>query len=138
MELGIRIPEDLGTAVSQDMSHALHKHVYMREKGQKERKGRARKERQSPAPVTSLPKKTARNKTTPGTVVGMRWERVPLVFTWCVDAVGFWQGKRDWHCKHVSAWAHLEKKRWCKIIASVREWLRQRDGEGSGCSLLQC
>lgn len=88
--------------------------------------------------MTSPPKKTARNKTTPGTVVGMRWERVPLVFTWCVDAAGFWQGKRDWHCKHVSAWAHLEKKRWCKIIASVREWLRQRDGEGSGCSLLQC
>lgn len=52
MELGIRIPEDLGTAVSQDMSHALHKHVYMREKGQKERKGRARKERQSPAPCS--------------------------------------------------------------------------------------
>lgn len=85
--------------------------------------------------MTSLPKKTARNKT-PGTVVGMRWQRVPLVFTWFVDAAGFWQGKRDWHCKHVSAWAHLEKKRWYEIIASVREWLRQRDGEGSGCSVL--
>lgn len=88
---------------------SIHTHVHAWKKTET-KKTRTRERRQSPAHVTPLPKKAARNKAVPETVVRDEMEAVSFCLFVLLMLPDFWQGKREWGSKHLSAWAHLEKK----------------------------